>query len=88
MNQNTRGRYVTRETILDLLSDDETAKVSNAESRALAEGDEYVDLAAIERGVQRTDGVAISIGQVIPRKAVLDRTWRAIVQHITDADLS
>ncbi len=88
VNQPTRGRYVTRETILDLLSDDETAKVSNAESGTLAEGDEYLDLAAIEKGVQRTDGVAIPIGQVIPKKAVLDRTWRAIMQRISDAHLS
>lgn len=88
MNQHTRGRYVTRETILDLLSDDETAKVSNAESGPLAEGDEYVDLAAIEKGVQRTDGVAVPVGQVVPRKAVLDRTWRAIMQRIADANLS
>ncbi len=88
MNQQTRGRYVTRETILDLLSDDETAKVSTAESGALAEGDEYLDLAAIEKGVQRTDGVAVPVGQVIPKKAVLDRTWRAIMQRLSDAHLS
>jgi len=87
MNQISRGRYVTRETILDLLSDDENARVSNAEGGPLAEGDEYVDLSAIERGVQRTDGVAVTVGQVIPKKAVLDRTWRAIMQRISDAHL-
>lgn len=84
MNQNTRARYVTREAILDLLSDDEAAKVSSAEGGVLHEGDEYLDLAAIEKGVQRTDGVVVPVGRVIPRRAVLDRTWRAILQRLVD----
>ena len=84
MNQNTRARYVTREAILDLLSDDEAAKVSSAEGGPLHEGDEYLDLTAIEKGVQRTDGVVVPDGRVIPRRAVLDRTWRAILQRLVD----
>jgi hypothetical protein len=54
MNNDIRKEYVTRDTILRLLSDDEIARVSTAETAAgLADGDEYVDLDAPDRGVQR-----------------------------------
>ncbi|MEZ4390518.1 MAG: hypothetical protein R3A48_05430 [Polyangiales bacterium] len=79
MNKYTGGRTFTREAILDLLSDDETAKVSNAVRASLVEGDEYLDLAAIEKGVQLIDGVAVNMGGMIPRKAILERTWREIL---------
>lgn len=88
MDQNTRARYVTRDAILDLLSDDEAAKVSGAEGGPLSEGDEYLDLTAIEKGVQRTNGAVVPVGRVLPRRAVLDRTWRAILQRIVDDDAS
>lgn len=55
---------------------------------SLVEGDEYLDLAAIEKGVQLIDGVAVSMGSVIPRKAILERTWREILQRIDAEELS
>ena len=40
-----RTEYITRDTILRLLSDDEIARVSTAETAAhLAKDDEYIDL--------------------------------------------
>ena len=61
MNQHTRGRYVTRETILDLLSDDETAKVSNAESAPLSRA---CPATATARGVlRRIDGYSSLRGE-------------------------
>lgn len=80
---NTNESYTTREGLLDLLSDDEVARVCNAETGALSEGDEYVDLTRIDRGVQRADGVAITIGHVLPKKAVRERTWSNILSLLT-----
>ncbi len=43
----TRSEYITRESILKLLSDEEIARISTAETaKALAVGAEYVDLEA------------------------------------------
>jgi hypothetical protein len=81
MNNDIRKEYVTRDTILRLLSDDEIARVSTTETAAgLADGDEYVDLDAPDRGVQRApDRPVTPMGHVLTRKAVLDKTWRDIV---------
>ena len=58
MNTNAKAEHVTRENILMLVSDDEVARVSTAETAPrLAEGDEFLDLDQLERGVQRADGV-------------------------------
>ena len=81
MKADKRTEYITRDTILRLLSDDDIARVSTAETAAsLAEGDEYVDLEAPDRGVQRVLGSAvIPMGRVLPRKAVREKAWREIV---------
>lgn len=77
----SRSEYVTRDTILKLLSDEETARVCNAETAPqLMEGDEYVDLGTPERGVRKaTASVVTTMGEVLPRKAVHDKTWRQIL---------
>ena len=54
MKNDERTAYVTRDTILKLLSDDEVAKVSTAETASrLADGDEYLDLEHLDKGVRR-----------------------------------
>ena len=59
MNNDIRKEYVTRDTILRLLSDDEIAHVSTAKTAAgLADGDEYVDLDTPDWGVQRAPASA------------------------------
>lgn len=81
MKPDTRATYVTRDAILKLLSDDEMARVSNAETAAhLVEGDEYIDLEAPARGVRETGGTSNArMGQVLPRKAVMEKTWQKVV---------
>ena len=83
MNTTTRERYTTREEILEMLTDEETARVSTAEGSPMSEGDEYIDLTAVSKGVMRVDGVAVSIGHVLPRRAVGDVTWSNILSHLT-----
>jgi hypothetical protein len=80
MNGLSQSDYLLRETILDLLSDGELARVSTAETRVrLEEGDEFLDLERLEAGVQTADGVLVHMGGVLPRKAVLGPTWEQIL---------
>jgi hypothetical protein len=72
---------VERETIIDLLTDDEASKVSTIETAArLNEGDEFVDLDMLGRGIQRADGVPVHMGSVLARKAVHAQTWSQIAK--------
>lgn len=68
----------TRSEILGLLSDDEIRAVSLAEEQPIPEGDEYLDLEHLERGVQQatrnTSGT-----NALPRNAVRDDTWTHIL---------
>jgi hypothetical protein len=78
----TRQALVARDGILNLLSDDEVARVSMSETGSrLAKGDEYVDLEQLERGVQRADGVA-PLSRLIPKSAVLPETWTKVVTQL------
>ena len=70
-----------RETIIELLSDDEVSKVSTAETAVrLAEGDEFLDLEQLGLSVQRADGVPVHIEGVLPRKVVHELTWIRILE--------
>ncbi len=78
----TRDDLVTRESVLALLSDAETAKVATAESLLrIAKGDEFIDLAQLELGVQRSKGDAPT-AKILPRKAVTMATWKKILAKI------
>ncbi len=72
--------YVTRDKILDMLTDEEAAKVSNNETAAsLIAGDEYLDLARIDLGIQQANSTAsVSANDIIPRGAVSAATWTKI----------
>ena len=77
-----KSDYATRESILKLLSDDEVAKVSTAETaKSLESGDEFVDLDEIANGV-KSAGSEGHMGHVLPRKAVHPGTWDKIVAHL------
>ena len=81
MTNNNRTAYVTRESVLKLLSDDEVAKVSTAETAArLPDGDEYLDLEHLDKGVQRAGATTAPMGHVLPKKAVHADTWNKIVK--------
>jgi|GEM_PF-85455 len=70
-----RARFVSRDQVLELLSDDEVTKVSLAETAgAIAEGEEYVDLLHMDRGVRRALAGS-NAGGLLARKAVEDDTW-------------
>ena len=83
MTNDDRAAYVTRDTILKLLSDEEVARVSTAETAPrLANGDEYLDLERLDQGVRRADGTAPPMGRVLPRKAVHADTWSRILAQL------
>ena len=86
MTTHKHAELVTRENLMKLLSDDEIAKVSNAETKkALLEGDEYVDLEQLDGGVRRAPSAGTNMGHVLPRKAVHDATWSKILAALHTA---
>ena len=74
-----------RNSILNMLSDFETAKVSNAEDRsAMSEGDEFVDLSDLPKGVQKAGPGKISDpGELLPKNAVSAATWKKICDELS-----
>lgn len=82
MTTANKSAYITRESILKLLSPGEVAKVSMSETATrLERGDEFVDLEEIGAGV-KTAGSEGHMGHVLPRKAVQPGTWDKIVAHL------
>jgi hypothetical protein len=84
MTDAKRAEQVARERILKLLSNEETARVSNAEGASrLREGTEYLDLEHLEQGVQRAKAAtAVTMGHVLPRSAVSAETWSKILAQL------
>lgn len=83
MTSDNRADYKLRDSILKLLTDDEVAKVSTAETApALAEGAEYLNLEKLDEGVSRADGESVPIGRVLPRAAVPAATWSKILSEL------
>jgi hypothetical protein len=86
MTDDSRAEYVTRESIMKLLSDDEVARVSMAETaQNLSKNDEFIDLEHVSDGVKGAAGVPARMGTVLPRKAVHPDTWTKILAHFTSA---
>ena len=82
-NRAERAEYVTRDSILKLLSNDEVDRVTTSETKfRLENGEEYVDLGELELGVQRAKGARTAMGNILPRKAVLEETWSKIVAKL------
>jgi hypothetical protein len=83
MTLSKRTEYVTRDAVLNLLSDEEVATVCTAETAPrLGEGDQFIDLEHIDLGVQRACGVTATMGRVLPRKAVHEETWEKILKTL------
>lgn len=77
------AQYVVRDRILKLLSDDELARVSTAETATrLTDGDEFIDLENLQSGVRKAGGATVAISRALPRKAVAEATWRAILVQL------
>jgi hypothetical protein len=83
MRHEQRKQYLTRNGILNLLSDEDVASVSRAEAATrLMDGDEYLDLTHLEEGVQRARGDTTPVGHVLPRKAVAEKTWTSVMEQL------
>jgi hypothetical protein len=81
--KDNRSQYVTRESVLMLLSDDEVAAVATAETATrLPEGDEYLDMEQLEQGVQRAHNKKTPMGRVLPKKSIHQDTWNKILKQL------
>jgi hypothetical protein len=84
MAESNRAEHVSREAILKLLSDDEIARVSTAETAAgLIEGSEYLDLEHLDQGVHRASAaIKVPMGQILPRAAIHPETWAKVLAQL------
>ncbi len=83
MSRDERSEFTARERILELLSDEEVAKVSTAETQVrLSDGEEYLDLDRLDEGIRQAHGQTTAMGRVLPRSAVRDATWSRIVSQL------
>jgi hypothetical protein len=74
---------MTREDILQILSEGEVASVGTANAQAqLGNGDEYLDLEQLQQGVQRAKSGVTPMGHVLPRKAIYEDTWRRVLRRL------
>ena len=83
MKNDTRKQYVTRESVLLALSDDEVSAVSTAETATrLPDGEEYLDMEQLDQGVQRAHHKKVPMGNVLPKKAMHEKTWEKILKQL------
>ena len=83
MHSDQKTSLITRDALLKLLSDDEVASVSSAETAGkLADGEEYLDLQNLDKGVRKAKGKTTLSGRVLPKKAVHAKTWDKIMAQL------
>ena len=84
MSNAKRTELVTREAILNLLSNNELAKVTTDEAkRKLTDGEDYLDLLHLDLGVLKAkSGVEPNIGNTLPRQDVQPTTWTKILAQL------
>ena len=86
MNEPKPRPILTRDHILQLLSDGEFASFSGASTEApLRRGQQYLDLGHLAQGVQRADGSPTSTADFLPRHAIHEDTWRRILRQLKAA---
>lgn len=89
MQNATRNEYLTRDRVLNLLSEQEVASVAIAETAdRLADGDEYLDLEHLHEGVQKAGSSAAPMGRVLPKKAINESTWGKLLTQLGTAPTS
>lgn len=83
MNPSSSLAFIKRNDLLKLLSDNEVASVSLAETAVqLSDGDEYLDLSNLDKGVRSARKETIPMGRVLPRKALTPETWSNILAQL------
>ena len=83
MSEDERITHITRQTIQELLSQDDGDPQSGLIVMSeLSAGDEYLDLAHLEDGVRRAGGPSALDTDMLPRKAVCKDTWAKIMVHL------
>ena len=84
MTDAQRVEQDARDNILKILSNEEIAKVSNAEGKHLLPvGTEYLDLEHLNQGVQSAKAATkVTIGHALPRSAVSSETWSKILAQL------
>jgi len=83
VKKDSRDQYITRESVLKLLSDEEVSAVATAETAArLPEGDEYLDLERLDLGVQRAHSKKTPMGRALPKKSIHGNTWDKILKQL------
>jgi hypothetical protein len=81
-----RTEFVTRDSILKELADDERKSVNKVEKEAgLQPGEEYLDLERLEAGVQRGPNTTTAMTNVLPRRSVRPETWSRIMARVSKA---
>jgi hypothetical protein len=84
MTHQTRSDLIARDSLLKLLTDEEMARVSTAETgSSLTAGQEYIDLEHLDKGVQIYNTAAnVVMSNALPRRAVGDPTWSNIITQL------
>lgn len=86
MNSDKKTSLITRDALLKLLSDDEVASVSSAETGGqLAAGEEYLDLQRLDKGIRKAKGGTTPAARVLPKKAIHAKTWEKILAQLRAA---
>jgi hypothetical protein len=83
MSNGSQIEQETRERILRLLSDDEIARASSAEATAAPlEGEEFLDLSDLSRGVRAAQNPTPGMSRLLLRRSVCQDTWNKILQQL------
>ncbi len=86
MGSDRHTEFVTRDSILKELSEDELKSVTKAESEArIRPGEEYLDLERLDEGAQRGPNTTTAMANVLPRRSVRPETWSRIMAHVSRA---
>ncbi len=85
MTEHTRTELVARDTILKLLTDEETARICTAETAAnIRDGMEYLDLEHMDQGILTAKGgTKVVMGNIVPRNSVSAGTWTKILASLS-----
>lgn len=83
MTNGSRTNHESRERILGLLSDADIARASTAETTAAPlEGEEFLDLENLRRGVRVAEGATPSMKHLLLRRSVHPSTWTKILEQL------